>query len=87
MPGYAHADAVVSGVDHCLEVTGGVDPVVNGALSGVVCTSEHSEVVTETVGISSVGSGLALLWSVMPGVAPIGASLGGVHQGLVDRQL
>ena len=82
----SHADAVTSGVDHRFEVTGGVDPVVDGALSGVVCTSEHGEVVAEAVGVASIDSGLAFLWGVMPGVPPVGADLGGIHQGLVDWQ-
>ena len=41
VPGHAHTDAVVSRVGHCLEVARGADPVVDGALGGVVCTSEH----------------------------------------------
>ena len=86
MLGHTYADAVASGVDHGLDVSGGVDPVVDSALGGVVCAGEHSEVVTEAVGIAGIGSGLTLLRSVMPGIAPIGASLGGIHQGLVDRQ-
>ena len=83
--GHAHADAVASGVDHGLEVAGGVDPVVDGALGGVGCAGEHGEVVTEAIGVAGVDSGLALLRSVMPGVAPVGADLGGIHQGLIDR--
>ena len=85
--GHAHADAVASGVDHGLEVTGGVDPVVDGALGGVGCAGEHSEVITEAVRVSGVNSGLAFLRGVMPGVAPVGADLSGVHQGLIDWQL
>ena len=85
--GHAHADAVASGVDHGLKVAGGVDPVVDGALGGVGCAGEHGEVVTEAIGVAGVDSGLALLRSVMPGVAPVGADLGGIHQGLIDRQL
>lgn len=84
--GHPHADAVASRVDHGLEVSGGVDPVVDGALGGVGCAGEHGEVRPEAVGVTGVGSGLALLWSVMPGVAPVGAGLGSVHQSLVDRQ-
>ena len=84
---HSHADAVTSGVDHRFEVTGGVDPVVDGALGGIDCASEHGKVGPEAVGVAGVDSGLALLWSVMPGVAPVGAGLGGVHQGLADRQL
>ena len=84
---HSHADAVTSGVDHRFEVTGGVDPVVDGALGGIDCASEHGKVGPEAVGVAGVDSGLALLWSVMPGVAPVGASLGGIHQGLADRQL
>ena len=76
---YAHADAVASGVNHGLKVSGGVDPVVDSALGCVGCAGEHGEVVTEAVGISGLGSGLTLLRSVMPGVAPVGAGLGGVH--------
>ena len=38
------------------------------------------------IGVTGVGSGLTLLQGVMPGVAPIGASLGGVHQGIIDWQ-
>ena len=82
--GHAHADAVASRVDHGLEVAGRVDPVVDGALGSIDCTGEHGEVVAEAVGISGLGSGLTLFWSVMPGVAPVGAGLGGVHQGLVN---
>ena len=85
--GHAYADAVASLVDHRLEVTGGVDPVVDGALGGVGGAGEHGEIGAEAVGVASVHSGLALLRSVMPGVAPVGAGLGGVHQGLADRQL
>ena len=84
--GHAHADAVASGVDHCFEVSGGVDPVVDSALGGGGCAGEHGEIGPKAVGVSGVGSGLALLWSVMPGVAPVGAGLGGIHQGFVDRQ-
>ena len=76
---YAHADAVASGVNHGLKVSGGVDPVVDSASGGVGCAREHGQVVTEAVGISGVNSGLSLLWSVMPGVALVGAGLGGVH--------
>ena len=83
--GHAHADAVASRVDHGLEVAGRVAPIVDSALSGVVCTSEHGEVISEAVGVAGVDSGLALLRSVMPGVAPVGADLGGIHQGLIDR--
>ena len=85
--GHAHADTVASGVDHGFKVTGGVDPVIDGALSGVVYTSEHGEVITEAVGISGLGSGLTLLRGVVPSVAPVGADLRGVHQSLIDRQL
>ena len=87
MLGHAHADTVASGVDHGLEVAGGVDPVVDGALGGVGCAGEHGEVVTEAIGVSGVNSGLAFLRGVMPGVAPIGADLSGIHQGLIDWQL
>ena len=85
--GHAHADAVASRVDHGLEVAGRVDPIVDSALSGVVCTCEHGEVVAEAVGVASIDSGLAFLWGVVPGVPLVGAGLGGVHQGLIDRQL
>ena len=85
--GHAYTDAVASGVDHGLEVTGGVDPVVDGALGGIGCASEHGEVGPEAAGVAGIDSGLALLRSVMPGVAPVGADLGGIHQGLADRQL
>ena len=84
--GHAHADAVASRVDHGLEVAGGVNPIVDSVLGGVSCAGEHGEAVTEAVGIAGIGSGLALLQSVMPGVVPVGADLGSVHQGLVDRQ-
>ena len=82
---HSHADAVTSGVDHRFEVTGGVDPVVDGALGGIDCASEHGKVGPEAVGVADVGSGLALLRSVMPGVALVGAGLCCVHQGLIDR--
>ena len=85
--GHTHADTVASGVDHGLEVSGGVDPVIDGTLSGIGCAGEHGQVVTEAVGVSGIGSGLTLLRSVMPGVAPVGAGLSGVHQGVVNRQL
>ena len=85
--GHAHADAVASGVNHGLKVSGGVDPVVDSASGGVGCAREHGQVVTEAVGISGLGSGLSLLRSVMPGVVPIGAGLGGIHQGIANRQL
>ena len=85
--GHAHADAVASRVDHGLEVAGRVAPIVDSALSGVVCTSEHGEVVAEAVGVASIDSGLAFLWGVVPGVPLVGAGLGGVHQGLIDWQL
>ena len=84
--GHAHPDAVASRVDHGLEVSRGVDPVVDGVLGGVGCASEHSEVINEAVGISGLGNGLAFLRSVMPCIAPVGANLGGVHQGFVDGQ-
>ena len=83
---HPHSDTVASWVDHRLEVSGGVDPVVDGAPGGVDCTCEDREVVTEAVGIASVNSGLALLRGVMPCVAPVRANLGGVHQGFVDGQ-
>ena len=87
VPGYPHTDAVASGVDHGFDVTGGVDPSVDGTLGGISCAGEHGEVVTEAVGLSSLGSGLTLLRSVMPGVAPVGPGLGGIHQGFADQQL
>lgn len=48
---YTHPDAVAAWIDHSLEVTGRFDPVVDGVLGGVGCAGEHSEVVTENVGI------------------------------------
>ena len=85
--GHAHADAVASRVDHGLEVPRGVDPVVDGAPGGVYCAGEHGEVGPEAVRVAGVDSGLAFLRSVMLGVPLVGAGLGGVHQGLIDRQL
>ena len=82
---YAHADAVASGINHRLEVPRGVDPVVDGVLAGIVCAGEHGKIGPEAVGIAGIDSGLALLRSVMLGVAPVGAGLGGIHQGLADR--
>ena len=76
---YAHANAVASWVDHGFIVSWGVDPVIDGTLGGICCAGEHGEVGPEAVGVSGVCSGLALLWSVMPGLAPVGADLGGVH--------
>ena len=76
---HAYSDAVAAWINHGLKVTGRVDPVIDGVLSGIGCAGEHSEVITETVGITSVDSSLALLWRVMPGVPPVGANLGGVH--------
>ena len=84
--GHAHADTVASWVDHGLEVTGRIDPVVDGVLGGISRTGEHGEVGPETVGVAGVDSGLAFLRGVMPSVAPAGTGLGGVHQGLTDRQ-
>ena len=80
--GHAHPDAVASWVDHGLEVTGGVDPVIDGALGGISCAGEHGEVGSEAIRVASVNSGLALLRSVMPGVAPVGADLGGIRLAL-----
>ena len=54
--GHAHTDAVASRVDHRLEVSGRVSPVVDGALGCVGCASEHCEVGSEAVGISGIGS-------------------------------
>ena len=85
--GHAHADAVASGVDYGFKVSGRVNPVVDGTPSGFGCAGEHGKVGPEAVGVASVDCGLALLRGVMPGVSPVGADLGGVHQGLVDRQL
>lgn len=48
---HPHSYTVASRVDHGLEVTGRIDPVVDGVLGGIGCASEHSEVVTENVGI------------------------------------
>ena len=87
MLGYSHADAVTSGVNYCFEMSRRVDPVVDGALSGIGSAGEHGEVGPEALEVASVDCGPALLRSVMPGVAPVGADLGGIHQGLVDRQL
>lgn len=84
--GHAHADTVASWVDHGLEVTGRINPVVDSVLGGIGCTGEHGEVGPEAVGVAGINSGLAFLWRVMPSVAPVGAGLGGVHQGFVDRQ-
>ena len=81
---HAHADAVASWVDRGFIVSWGVDPVIDGTLGGVCCAGEHGEVGPEPVEVAGVGSGLTFLRSMMPGVAPIGASLGGVHQGLAD---
>ena len=85
--GHAHADAVASRVDHGLEVAGRVAPIVDGALGGVGGAGEHGEIGPEAVGVAGIDGGLALLRSVMPGVAPVGADLRGVHQSLIDRQL
>ncbi len=84
--GHAHADAVASRVDHGLEVTGRADPIVDSALDGIGCAGEHGQVVTEAIGITGVCGGFTLLRGMMPGVAPVEAGLGGVHQGLADRQ-
>ena len=70
--GHAHTDTIASRVDHGLEVTGGCDPVVDGVLSGIGCTSEHGEVVTEAVGVAGIDSGRAFLWGVVPSVPPVG---------------
>ena len=83
---HPHSDAVASWVDHGLEVSRGVDPVVDGTPSGIDCAGEYGEVGPEAIGIAGVNSGLALLRGVMPGIAPVGTNLGGVHQGFVDGQ-
>ena len=85
--GHAYTDAVASGVNHRLEMTRRVDPVVDGALGGVGGAGEHGEIGPEAVGVAGIDGGLALLRSVMPGISPVGAGLGGVHQSLIDRQL
>ena len=56
--GHAYSDAVASRVDHGLEVTGRVDPVVDGMLSGIGCAGEHSQVITEAVGIAASAAAL-----------------------------
>ena len=81
---HAHTDTVASGINHGFEVTGGVDSVVDGALGGVGCAGEHGEIGPEAVGVASVNSGLTLLRGVVPGVAPVGADLSGIHQGFTD---
>ncbi len=86
MLGHAYPDAFASGVDHGLEVTGGVDPVVDSVLSSICCASKYGEVVTESIGLTGICGGFTLLRSVMPGVALVGAGLCCVHQGLIDRQ-
>jgi hypothetical protein len=57
---HAHADAVASGVDHGLEVTGKVDPVVGGAAAEptVSVMLPHSLALLEAV-ISAVPDPLA----------------------------
>jgi len=84
--GNAYPDAVTVWVDHGLEVAGRVDPVVDSMLSGVGCAGKYREVVAEAVRIAGGGSGLTLFLSMMPGIAPVRAGLGGVHQGITDRQ-
>ena len=42
--GHAYTDAVASGVNHRLEMTRRVDPVVDGALGSIDCAGEHGEV-------------------------------------------
>ena len=51
MLGHAHPDAVAGRVDHGLEMTGRVDPVVQGVLGGILCAGEHGEVIPEAVGV------------------------------------
>ena len=51
--GHAHTDAVASRVDHRLEVSGRVDPIVDGTLSSIGCAGEHSQVITEAVGVTA----------------------------------
>lgn len=62
--GHARADAVISWVDYGLEVTGRVNPVFDGAPSDIGCAGEQGKVVTETVGVIGLGSGLAFLQGV-----------------------
>ena len=61
MLGHAHPDAVAGRVDHGLEMTGGVDPVVQGVLGGILCAGEHGEIIPEAVGVASIGGSLTLL--------------------------
>lgn len=51
--GHAHTDAVASRIDHRLEVSGRVDPIVDGTLSSIGCAGEHSQVITEAVGVTA----------------------------------
>ena len=53
MLGDAYADAVTVRVDHGLEVSGRVDPIVDGTLSSIGCAGEHSQVITEAVGVTA----------------------------------
>lgn len=68
--GHAHPDTVASRVDHGLEVSGGVDPVVDSALGGVGCAGEHGEVVSETVGVAGIDRGLAFLLKAVISALP-----------------
>ena len=61
MLGHAYPDAVAGWINHSLEMTGGVDPVVQSVLGGILCAGEHGEVISEAVGVASIGGSLTLL--------------------------
>ena len=69
-------------------MAGGVEPVVQGVLSGVLRgnAGKHSQIYAEAIGIAAGQGRLAFLLGVVPGVLLIGNGLGGAHQGLTDRQ-
>ena len=70
--GDAHLNAVSVQINHGLEVARRIVPAVDSALGGIGCVSV---------------SGLALFLSMVPSIAPVGASLGGIQQDLVTGKL
>lgn len=68
--GCPHSDAVTSRVGHGPEVAGGVDPVIDGVLSGIGCADEHSQVITEAIRVTDIDSSPASLRGMVLGVAP-----------------
>ena len=85
--GHAHADAVTVRLYHGFKVSGGIEPVFQGVLGGILCgyAGEYRQVYAEAVGVAAVDHGLTFLFRVVPGIMPVGETLRGGHQSLADR--